>query len=76
MTPCQDPLPLNSAVIVRVWPRPFSVWEDNPEDPESIDGYFLLDVNEQQAQDDCAVLTLMTVDAAVYYLVFLLATSY
>lgn len=53
-TSCQDPLPLNSAVIVRVWPRPFSVWEDNPEDPESIDGYFLLDVNEQQAQDECA----------------------
>ena len=34
----QDPLPLNSAVIVRVWPRPYSVWEDNPEDPEAIDG--------------------------------------
>ncbi|CAL1155481.1 unnamed protein product, partial [Cladocopium goreaui] len=51
----KDPLPLNSAVIVRVWPRPYSVWEDNPEDPEAIDGYFLLDVNEQQPQDfqDC-----------------------
>ena len=47
----QDPLPLNSAVIVRVWPRPYSVWEDNPEDPEAIDGYFLLDVNESQPQD-------------------------
>ena len=34
----KDPLPLNSAVIVRVWPRPYSVWEDNPEDPEAIDG--------------------------------------
>lgn len=32
--PSQDPIPLNSAVVVRVWPRPFSVWEDNPEDPE------------------------------------------
>jgi len=51
----KDPLPLNSAVIVRVWPRPYSVWEDNPEDPEAIDGYFLLDVNEKQPQDfqDC-----------------------
>eukprot|EP00435_Cladocopium_sp_Y103_P046115 s1574_g13.t1 len=34
----EDPMPLNSAVIVRVWPRPYSVWEDNPEDPEAIDG--------------------------------------
>lgn len=42
---------MNSAVIVRVWPRPYSVWEDNPEDPEAIDGYFLLDVNEKQPQD-------------------------
>lgn len=33
----KDPLPLNSAVIVRVWPRPYSVWEDDPEDPEAID---------------------------------------
>ncbi|CAK9064496.1 unnamed protein product [Durusdinium trenchii] len=51
----QDPIPLNSAVVVRVWPRPFSVWEDNPEDPEAIDGYFLLDVNDTRAQDpeDC-----------------------
>ncbi|CAJ1392985.1 unnamed protein product [Effrenium voratum] len=48
----KDPIPLNSAVITRVWPRPFSVWEDNPEDPEAIDGYFLLDVNEVQAQDE------------------------
>eukprot|EP00913_Durusdinium_trenchii_P024848 g23322.t2 len=39
------------AVVVRVWPRPFSVWEDNPEDPEAIDGYFLLDVNDTRAQD-------------------------
>ena len=51
MANLQDPLPLNSAVIVRVWPRPYSVWEDNPEDPEAIDGYFLLDVNEKQPQD-------------------------
>ena len=51
MSNFQDPLPLNSAVIVRVWPRPYSVWEDNPEDPEAIDGYFLLDVNEKQPQD-------------------------
>ncbi|CAK9054373.1 DUF1995 domain-containing protein [Durusdinium trenchii] len=51
----KDPIPLNSAVVVRVWPRPFSVWEDNPEDPEAIDGYFLLDVNDTRAQDpeDC-----------------------
>lgn len=27
------------------------VWEDNPEDPEAIDGYFLLDVNEQRPQE-------------------------
>mmetsp|Transcript_12526 Transcript_12526/g.29894 ORF Transcript_12526/g.29894 Transcript_12526/m.29894 type:complete len:369 (+) Transcript_12526:28-1134(+) len=47
----KDPVPLNPAVIVRVWPRPFSVWEDNAEDPEAIDGYFLLDVNDQQAAD-------------------------
>ena len=47
----KDPLPLNPAVIVRVWPRPYSVWEDNAEDPEAIDGYFLLDVNDTQAPD-------------------------
>lgn len=40
---------LNSAVVSRVWPRPFSVWEDNPEDPEAIDGFFLLDLNEKEA---------------------------
>ncbi|OLP83957.1 hypothetical protein AK812_SmicGene35207 [Symbiodinium microadriaticum] len=48
----KDPVPLNPAVIVRVWPRPFSVWEDNAEDPEAIDGYFLLDVNDQQDYQD------------------------
>ena len=47
----KDAIPLNPAVIVRVWPRPYSVWEDNAEDPEAIDGYFLLDVNDSQVPD-------------------------
>lgn len=37
---------LNSAVIARVYPRPFSVWEDNPNDPEAIDGFFLLEISD------------------------------
>eukprot|EP00929_Paragymnodinium_shiwhaense_P053804 TRINITY_DN2696_c0_g2_i1.p1 TRINITY_DN2696_c0_g2~~TRINITY_DN2696_c0_g2_i1.p1 ORF type:complete len:419 (-),score=88.90 TRINITY_DN2696_c0_g2_i1:260-1516(-) len=38
---------LNPAVIARVYPRPFSVWEDCPEDPDAVDGYFLLDINDE-----------------------------
>jgi len=51
----KDAIPLNPAVISRVWPRPFSVWEDNAEDPEAIDGYFLLDVNDSKppVYEDC-----------------------
>jgi len=37
-----DEVMLNAAVVSRVWPRPYSTWEDNPEDPESVDGYFLM----------------------------------
>merc|ERR1719401_3383074 len=50
-----DLLGLNSCVVSRVWPRPYSTWEDNPEDPEAIDGYFLMDLNESQAPpvQDC-----------------------
>jgi len=49
----------NSAVITRVWPRPFSLWEDNPEDPEAVDGFFLLDLNEAQAQSGDTVRSLL-----------------
>jgi len=42
---------VNSAVITRTWPRPFSLWEDNPEDPEAVDGFFLLDLNDKRAQE-------------------------
>lgn len=37
---------LNPSVISRVYPRPFSAWEDNPDDPDSVNGFFLLDVND------------------------------
>lgn len=50
---------LNSAVVARVWPRPFSVWEDNPEDPESVDGFFLLDLAEMEVQSIPAVKSLL-----------------
>merc|ERR1719401_960559 len=29
-----DPL-LNAGVVSRVWPRPYSTWEDNPDDPDA-----------------------------------------
>jgi len=37
----------NSAVVSRVWPRPFSLWEDDPEDPDAVDGFFLLDMDTE-----------------------------
>lgn len=49
--PDKEQIQLNSAVIVRVWPRPYSTWEDNPEDAEAIDGYFLMDVDEKRAPE-------------------------
>eukprot|EP00929_Paragymnodinium_shiwhaense_P053803 TRINITY_DN2696_c0_g1_i1.p1 TRINITY_DN2696_c0_g1~~TRINITY_DN2696_c0_g1_i1.p1 ORF type:complete len:420 (-),score=94.45 TRINITY_DN2696_c0_g1_i1:24-1283(-) len=45
-SPDED-MTLNPAVIARVYPRPFSVWEDCPEDPDAVDGYFLLDINDE-----------------------------
>mmetsp|Transcript_66620 Transcript_66620/g.135645 ORF Transcript_66620/g.135645 Transcript_66620/m.135645 type:complete len:136 (+) Transcript_66620:3-410(+) len=53
--PEDDAVGLNSCVVSRVWPRPYSTWEDNPDDPEALDGYFLLDLNESQAPpvQDC-----------------------
>lgn len=39
----------NACVIARVWPRPYSIWEDCPEDPDAVGGYFLLDLNEERA---------------------------
>jgi len=50
---------LNSAVITRVWPRPFSLWEDNPEDPEAVDGFFLLDLNDEGAHEADTVRSLL-----------------
>lgn len=50
---------LNPSVLARVWPRPFSLWEDNPDDPESIDGYFLLDVNDVKPQSKEEILQLL-----------------
>eukprot|EP00930_Biecheleria_cincta_P042021 TRINITY_DN28895_c0_g1_i1.p1 TRINITY_DN28895_c0_g1~~TRINITY_DN28895_c0_g1_i1.p1 ORF type:complete len:448 (+),score=82.10 TRINITY_DN28895_c0_g1_i1:75-1418(+) len=49
--PDKEEIMLNSAVVVRVWPRPYSTWEDNPEDPESIDGYFLMEVDDKRAPE-------------------------
>mmetsp|Transcript_32898 Transcript_32898/g.83307 ORF Transcript_32898/g.83307 Transcript_32898/m.83307 type:complete len:391 (-) Transcript_32898:69-1241(-) len=40
---------LNPGVVCRVWPQPFSVWEDNEDDPEAIDGFFLLDLSDTEA---------------------------
>lgn len=51
---------LNDAVLARVWPRPFSVWEDNPDDPDAVDGYFLLDLNESEAPSTGTVIELLT----------------
>ncbi|CAE8598682.1 unnamed protein product [Polarella glacialis] len=53
-------IPLNPAVITRVWPRPFSVWEDNPDDPDSIEGYFLLDVNDVRAPNGDDMVAFLT----------------
>jgi len=36
----------NPAVIARVYPQPFSLWEDDPEDPDAVDGFFLLELDE------------------------------
>mmetsp|Transcript_34880 Transcript_34880/g.76117 ORF Transcript_34880/g.76117 Transcript_34880/m.76117 type:complete len:382 (-) Transcript_34880:88-1233(-) len=50
---------LNPCVVARVWPRPYSVWEDNPDDPDAIDGYFLLDLNDVEAPDSEEIEELM-----------------
>lgn len=39
---------LNSGVIARAYPSPFSVWEDNEDDPEAIDGFFLLHLQDHE----------------------------
>jgi len=36
---------MNAAVIVKAHPKPYTIWEDNPDDPEAIDGFFLMDVS-------------------------------
>jgi len=41
-----DPM-MSAGVVARVWPRPYSTWEDFPEDPDSNDGYFLMDLGER-----------------------------
>merc|ERR1719330_2213292 len=50
---------LNPCVVTRVWPRPFSTWEDNPEDPDAIDGFFLMDLNEQKAPEGDTIKSLL-----------------
>jgi len=45
--PISDDASMAAGVVSRVWPRPFSTWEDNPEDPDSSDGYFLMDVSDK-----------------------------
>eukprot|EP00971_Amphidinium_carterae_P007406 147053-Amphidinium_carterae.1 len=37
---------LNEAVVMRVWPKSFTIWEDNPTDPAAVDGYFLLGLRD------------------------------
>lgn len=42
--PTRDNPSLNPCVIAKVYPRPYSFWEDCPEDVDAVDGYFLLDI--------------------------------
>jgi hypothetical protein len=48
-----------AGVVARVWPRPFSTWEDYPDDPESNDGYFLMDLDYGKAPDPEVVFSLL-----------------
>jgi len=59
LDPPDDKPDLNSAVVTRFWPRPFSVWEENPDDPDSVDGFFLLDIKEAEAPAPIEVVTLL-----------------
>lgn len=36
---------INPAFVTRVWPRPFSVWEDDIENEAGFNGYFLLNIS-------------------------------
>lgn len=50
---------LNAGVVARVWPRPYSTWEDNPNDPDATDGYFLLDLNDNSAPSTDEIVALL-----------------
>jgi len=56
--PISDDPDMAAGVVSRVWPRPYSIWEDFPEDPDATNGYFLLDVSER-APDQEMVFTLL-----------------
>jgi len=50
---------LNEAVVMRVWPQTFTIWEDNPTDPAAVDGYFLLGLRDN-VPSRTDVMTLLT----------------
>lgn len=54
---------INSCVIARVYPRPWTVWEDCPEDPDAVDGYFLIDLTDDELPKMEDVRALLTYSA-------------
>lgn len=46
--PSEEDMLTNIAMVMRAWPRPFSLWEDNPDESRSVDGFTLLDLNDKQ----------------------------
>mmetsp|Transcript_72702 Transcript_72702/g.135847 ORF Transcript_72702/g.135847 Transcript_72702/m.135847 type:complete len:377 (+) Transcript_72702:2-1132(+) len=55
----EDDEDLNPCVIARVFPLPFSVWEDNPDDPDSVDGYFLIDMSPDRVRSKADIYKLL-----------------
>lgn len=64
MEPPEDDLLINAAVVVRVWPRPYSVWEEDPDDPQAVDGFSLLDLNDIRAPSAKETRTMLWVSRA------------
>mmetsp|Transcript_57536 Transcript_57536/g.136867 ORF Transcript_57536/g.136867 Transcript_57536/m.136867 type:complete len:394 (-) Transcript_57536:64-1245(-) len=55
----EDEGDLNPCVVSRVYPLPFSVWEDNPYDPDAVDGYFLLDMSNDRVRPKADIYKLL-----------------
>jgi len=54
-----EKVPFNPAVVVRAWPKKFSLWEDNPEEFEAIKGFYFVANSGDAPPSDYALLRAM-----------------